>query len=159
LIRGSIAAELRSIQRKLPKFLEQQASYAGSMIQTEVKRLTPVGRTVDPVTGADLGPSGKLKASIKVKKVAIVPPDRFISGAESDLPYASHVEYGTRRHIIEPRTAKALRFWDAGQLAFARRVNHPGTQGHHMFSRGLQVAERRYQSVGNAKLQSFLTRA
>jgi len=62
-------------------------------------------------------------------------------------PYAIFVEKGTRPHIIEPKTKKALRFFPSAlgvlsgapqsllglqasmlQPIFARRVHHPGTK-------------------------------
>lgn len=42
--------------------------------------------------------------------------------------YASHIEYGTRAHVIRPRRKKFLRFRVGGRVVFARKVNHPGTR-------------------------------
>lgn len=46
-------------------------------------------------------------------------------------PHAVFVEYGTRPHAIEPRRARVLRFVQAGQVRFAKRVWHPGTKPTH----------------------------
>jgi HK97 gp10 family phage protein len=43
-------------------------------------------------------------------------------------PYSAYVEFGTRPHPILPKRAKALRFEVDGEVVFARRVHHPGTQ-------------------------------
>jgi hypothetical protein len=44
-------------------------------------------------------------------------------------PYAYFVERGTRPHIIRPRTAQALRWYDSGGgPVFASIVHHPGTR-------------------------------
>lgn len=45
-------------------------------------------------------------------------------------PYALYVEYGTRKHIIVPRRAFALRFKpkNSSTFVFAKRVRHPGTR-------------------------------
>lgn len=54
------------------------------------------------------------------------------SGAAGDLrvtaEHATYVSEGTRPHVIEPRRARALRWEEAGQVRFARRVQHPGTK-------------------------------
>jgi len=46
------------------------------------------------------------------------------------VPYAGIQEYGgkTAAHEIVPDKARALAFVAGGQLRFARRVNHPGSQ-------------------------------
>jgi len=43
-------------------------------------------------------------------------------------PYSAYVEFGTRPHLILPKRARALRFEVDGEVVFARRVHHPGTQ-------------------------------
>lgn len=58
---------------------------------------------------------------------------RTDKGAEGEIaalkPYASYVEEGTPAHEIYPRRAGALAFVGrAGELQFARRVNHPGSR-------------------------------
>jgi hypothetical protein len=45
------------------------------------------------------------------------------------VPYAAFVETGTRAHIIAPRNAQALRWYDSnGGPVFAKLVHHPGTR-------------------------------
>ncbi|MGI5201631.1 hypothetical protein ACQEU6_08625 [Spirillospora sp. CA-108201] len=46
-------------------------------------------------------------------------------GNDTDAAYAPFIEWGTRPHVITPRTAKAL-FWLGAEHPVAR-VNHPGT--------------------------------
>ena len=41
---------------------------------------------------------------------------------------AVFLESGTKPHVILPKTGNLLRFVMAGQVIFARKVNHPGTQ-------------------------------
>ena len=48
----------------------------------------------------------------------------------SDVPYGAIHEFGgkTAAHIIRPKKASVLRFWDkAGNKVFAKSVNHPGS--------------------------------
>jgi hypothetical protein len=48
-------------------------------------------------------------------------------------PYGAYIEYGTKAHDIRPKRAKALRFMVGhhaivgGEIVFAKRVRHPGT--------------------------------
>lgn len=50
--------------------------------------------------------------------------NKVIANAE----YSADLEYGTKPHVIEPKTAKALHFKTDGQDVFTKRVNHPGTK-------------------------------
>lgn len=73
---------------------------------------------------------------------SIVPGDidRDSAIVKATANYAAHVEFGTRPHVILPRHARALA-WPTGggrrlsgrarrgaQMAFAKRVRHPGTR-------------------------------
>jgi hypothetical protein len=42
--------------------------------------------------------------------------------------YARIMEYGSSPHIIEPKKAHALRWYEGGASVFAKRVKHPGTK-------------------------------
>lgn len=73
--------------------------------------------------------SGKLAASIAAE---IVPgPEGFEAsvGSYGDVKYAAIQEYGgkTAPHEILPVKGQALAFLGAAGLAFARRVEHPGS--------------------------------
>ena len=46
----------------------------------------------------------------------------------ANADYSADLEYGTKPHVIEPKTAKALHFKSDGQDVFAKKVNHPGTK-------------------------------
>lgn len=69
----------------------------------------------------------------------------YESGPRSAYENVRRLEYGTRPHIIEAKTAKALAFpartgsgavrqGRAARTIFAARVHHPGTKGVHMFT-------------------------
>ena len=47
---------------------------------------------------------------------------------EATAKHASFVEYGTRAHIIRPKSKKALAFNSGNKMTFAKKVNHPGTK-------------------------------
>ena len=74
----------------------------------------------------------------------------YASGA---VGYAASVEFGTRPHVIVPRTRKALAWGGARRLSgslrkgakptnFARRVNHPGTRAQPYLRPGAEQALR-----------------
>lgn len=47
----------------------------------------------------------------------------------TDVPYSTHVEFGTKPHTIYPRNKRFLAFKAAsGKMVFARKVNHPGSR-------------------------------
>jgi HK97 gp10 family phage protein len=66
--------------------------------------------------------TGALRKSLAVR----VTGDRVIIGP--DVPYASYVEFGTKPHVIKPKSKKVLAFKVDGQQVFARVVHHPGTK-------------------------------
>lgn len=51
-----------------------------------------------------------------------------VAGGTRGVTYASHVEFGTRPHIIRPKNRSMLRFVQGGAERFARQVRHPGTR-------------------------------
>ena len=46
----------------------------------------------------------------------------------ANADYSADLEYGTKPHVIEPKTAKALHFQSDGEDVFTKKVNHPGTK-------------------------------
>lgn len=91
--------------------------------QAEIIRNTPVD-------------TGRLRNSIIVEER----DDGFIIG--TTVTYAEDVEVGTKPHIIRPVNKKALKFVIGGETIFAKEVNHPGTEGSHMFLKGVTFFER-----------------
>lgn len=84
---------------------------------------------------------------------------RYRSAVESDKDYAPDVEYRTRPHWIPARNpnVRLLRFYGtkAGRWIAANRVWHPGTEGQHMFMRGVQATEPQVQVIGEAHLEKW----
>ena len=139
----------------VPGFMTREADYVGQRSVHEIKARTPIGKEVDPVSGQHKGTSGRLRESWRQIPVTIH-GDSYESGAETDVPYANDVEFNTRDHIIEPRTKRALRFHNHGDVVFAARVHHPGTRGKYMMRTGLNEVERTYSREGERHLQEFL---
>ena len=46
----------------------------------------------------------------------------------ANADYSADIEYGTKPHVIQPKTANALHFKSDGQDVFTKKVNHPGTK-------------------------------
>lgn len=154
MIRGSLANDLRDLRTNdLPRFFDREADAGRRMLQREVRALTPVGRRIDQKTGADLGPSGALRASVTLLPVRRL-PGRIVTGVKSDKSYASDVEYGTKAHVIEGN--KYLRFWSQGQMRIRRRVNHPGQEAKFMFLLGAEETDRLYEQDANPRLARLL---
>lgn len=61
--------------------------------------------------------------------------------AYTEDPAAPYVEEDTVPHLIRPRLAKALRFWDDVSIHFRKVVHHPGTTGQHMMRDALAEVE------------------
>lgn len=54
--------------------------------------------------------------------------------------HAAILEHGSRPHVIEPKTKKALA-WPGGRHP-VKKVNHPGTPAFHILRRALRAAGR-----------------
>jgi hypothetical protein len=98
--------------------------------------------------------TGNLDRTIRVSEVdETAQRVRVAAGGVRDVGYARHVEFGTRPHVILPRSKKALAWGGARRLSgslrrgasatsFARRVNHPGTRARPYLVPGAQQALR-----------------
>lgn len=88
---------------------------AASMLEDELFRRTPVGET------------RRLRQAVTVK--VNTGRDAIRVGYDrTTAPHADFVLEGTRPHEIVPVNAQALRFEVGGEVVFATRVQHPGTQ-------------------------------
>lgn len=82
----------------------------------------------------------------------------YETGTETEVDYAPFVEEDTLPHVIEPRVpGGTLRFIDqaTGQPVFAKKVQHPGTTGHHMFAIGAAMAEHEFEAAAERGLAAF----
>lgn len=104
------------------------------ILARDLERAGPLVRerteTVIEKTGEDTVRDGQAACPVDfgyLRSTISMDPDPDGLGFEAGptASYGGHVEFGTRAHIIEPRTAKAL-FWP-GAAHPVRRVRHPGT--------------------------------
>lgn len=58
----------------------------------------------------------------------------------SKVPYAGFIEFGTRPHVIRPKTKRALA-WKGAEHP-VRLVHHPGTKPQHVLHRALRIGIR-----------------
>ena len=92
----------------------------------------PTGKdSATPVT------SGKLKKSWKKDRVGRWTGNHYIWRVYTDVEYAPHVEYGTAPHIITPKKASRLVWYDIGGKHTAKVVRHPGTKPVYMLTRAV----------------------
>jgi phage gpG-like protein len=63
----------------------------------------------------------------------------------TSVPYAEQIEIGMAPTVIRPKNKKALKFEIGGKTIFAKKVNHPGFKGSHMFLKGVNWAEANMQ--------------
>jgi hypothetical protein len=63
-----------------------------------------------------------------------------VAGVEGRTPQLGFLIFGTRPHIIVPKTKKALRFVGRGAVVFAKRVRHPGTRKNDFITKNLPLA-------------------
>jgi phage gpG-like protein len=73
--------------------------------------------------------SGKLGQSIQQRVTSTPSSVQGKVYSAGNLPYAAIQEYGgkTAAHVIEAKNGKALAFMMGGNMVFAKKVNHPGS--------------------------------
>jgi hypothetical protein len=106
-------------------------THAHILMDTPVAESTPGNEYIKSHTG------GALRRSIAVEEVS----DGWIIG--STLEYAEYVELGTNPHEIHPKDKQALAFYNkkGNNFVVTGKVNHPGTEGQHMFLKGVNYFE------------------
>ena len=109
----SFTVEVKSDYRSVTEALE-------SGLEGLLRRFAD--RVVEAARSKALKRSGYLASQIS----SVVEKDSAAIYAKA--PYSAYVEFGTRPHLILPKRARALRFEVDGEVVFARRVHHPGTQ-------------------------------
>lgn len=116
------------LREKLGRFgesLDRQMSNALRDVQIRIANTAKQTRLFRDRTGA-------LRASIRPGRVT----GSFSRGSlkaevlagGGTVGYAAHVHEGTRAHVIEARTTRALRIPTGSGFVFRRRVRHPGTR-------------------------------
>lgn len=99
----------------------------GTAIETAAKRQVGV-RT------------GNLRASIGTS-LGLGPTGELMVRVGSEVDHALPHHEGTQPHVIHPRSARILRWVNkSGEVVYALRVNHPGTNPNHYLGDNLPLA-------------------
>lgn len=109
----------------IKKYIQNQLDKAGPRIALALLEEIQIEAPVD---------TGRLRSSLKIiyrNKILII----------SGVDYILHIEFGTKPHIIRPKTKKSLKFEvgkkarlgrkegpDKALVVFAKEVKHPGTK-------------------------------
>lgn len=96
-------------------------------VTSEAQKLSPVGKHKG---------GGNLRQSIRY-----TPYGSSAFMVRVNANYGAHVEYGTKPHVITPKTKKALAFMSGGNAIVTKRVNHPGTKAQPFFRPAIKIAE------------------
>ncbi len=99
--------------------------------------------------------SGKLEDAVKQRTEA----DGMVGIVYLDTqeaPYARHVYFGTKPHIIAPRNRRVLRWPSADSFVFARLVHHPGTKEDKFLQRALEAKKRNIDAIFMKHTESAL---
>ena len=113
-----------SFNETLKKFeddLNKKVARLALATQGEVQLNTPVD-------------TGRLRSSIVAEQDS--DGSWFVGTA---VEYAEQVEIGMKPTVIRPVNKKALKFTIGDKVIFAKKVNHPGFPGAHMFQRALST--------------------
>lgn len=125
----------KEYNRMLEKYGEVVAHQLKQAFTASAIQLAGYSRSIAPVspTTSQRGgftqstPSGRLRQSITHE--VSVHGGRYVGAWGTNLPEAIFPEFGTEPHDITPRNKTKLRFWTGpNEVAFARRVRHPGVQ-------------------------------
>lgn len=98
--------------------------------------MAKLGRKLVRYAQRDVGvDTGRLRQSINSR--VTVETTGLVTTVGSDNRIALMHHNGTRRHVIEPRNRRALRFSRGASIVYARRVMHPGTKPNPYLSQNL----------------------
>jgi hypothetical protein len=94
--------------------------------------------------------TGALFASVYNRSI---PNGREVGHDPQRAPHALFVVFGTRPHVIVPKTKKALRWVSGNGFVFAGKVNHPGYRGDDYLTRAADEAVRQMPAIVDAAIK------
>lgn len=135
--------QLRVLVRATGGKVKIDRASAQSFIRTDPKIQRDMARRGDRMMNGWRGdvPPGQLASTFRMQ-----PGSRggggvtCIAGVEGRTPQLGFQLFGTRPHLIVPRTKKVLRFVGRGAVVFAKKVRHPGTRKNDFITKNLPLA-------------------
>lgn len=130
---------------------------ANNALQETIEN-TPIGVHWVP-TGDDSAvpvTSGKLKKSWEKDRVGKwMIRNVYTWKISTNVEYAPHVEYGTAPHIITPKKASRLVWYDMQGKHTAKVVRHPGTKPVYMLTRAVNHTKVMVPWIGGPVLRAW----
>jgi hypothetical protein len=126
---GELLALIADVDRQLADARRESVARAVSAGADEAR----TNHRFQNRTGATVaGIQGYVAAATQAEVVGVI---------ESLADTSVFLNEGTRPHELVPKNAKALRFETDGQVVFAARAQHPGTDADPFFDHGVERAE------------------
>jgi HK97 gp10 family phage protein len=107
---SELQAKFANFKENVPDLIKQ------TMLESAMENIVVVAKTLAPKKTGALQNSISAVDSGNVNEILV----------EADEFYAPFLEYGTRAHLIQVRSARALHWTKGGQDFFAKSVMHPG---------------------------------
>jgi len=127
-------SEALAILKPLPEKLEKRAIFLMSQIAYD-----------DAHRGA--GRHNKTGALVQSLFNRTIPNGREVGHDPKRAPHAIFVHFGTKPHIIQPKTKKALRWAGGGKFFFAKQVKHPGYLGDAYLHNAAKAAINQFHTI------------
>jgi len=122
-------AELEHLGEKIKKIPKRAIERISILLQKAVKQ---------KISDKGLIKTGTLRRSIFPFTVQVGVND-YNGGVFTHIKYAPTIEGGSKPHEIRPKNKQSLMFTlSNGTVVFAKKVNHPGTVGYHIFKEALE---------------------
>jgi hypothetical protein len=169
-VAGSFHAQVSAWAQKSQARLTAVFRDSAQTVANEVRRTIPQGGAM-PIDLGNLRRS--LMASTSAMPSIVSNPDQQFAGNDQQINlviagaqigqtvhlgfqanYAAHMEFGTSPHVIEPKNAKALRWYSGGASVFATRVQHPGTRPYGF----VRTTAQRWQEIVGESAQRIQSR-
>jgi hypothetical protein len=130
--------------------LEEIRRLPANLERTAILRMSQVAFDAMQDGAARHSKKGDLFASIYNRAI---PKGREVGHDPQRAPHALFVVFGTKPHVIRPKTKKALRWVSGNGFAFAGKVNHPGYRGDNYLQRAADEAVRQMPAIINAAIK------
>lgn len=72
----------------------------------------------------------------------------------AEMEYSADIEYGTKPHEIQAKTAKALHFKKDGKDVFVKKVQHPGTKPNPVMRNAAKAVQEQVNEIWEKTLKS-----